>query len=208
MRTSALIFWLCTAGAGVAQDADPTPLSPGRGPVLLGDRRPIGTYPSLGATTPTVPLGGEVKTAEEILADPEARMIFTALAGLGCVIAPSQVASTLAPMGISFEAARRVFTDLEVSGLGTQSSDGRMAIPASLCPPPDPEPSYRDQVLQVFSDAGCTLSEEDILAALPDLEEPQLRSILAPMQARGVLEIGSLSATLAPPLCGDETVSR
>ena len=93
MRTSAIIFCLCAAGTAVAQDADPTPLPSDRGPVLLGDRRPIGDYPTLGATTPTVTLGGEAKTAEEILADPEARMIFTALAGQGCVIAASDVAS-------------------------------------------------------------------------------------------------------------------
>lgn len=208
MRIPAIIFCLCAAGAAVAQEADPTPLPSDRGPGLMGDRRPIGHYPTLGATTPTVPLGGEAKTADEILADPEARMIFTALAARGCVIAPADVAPTLAPLGISFEAARRVFTDLEVSGLGTQSSDGRMSIPASLCPPPQPEASYRDQVLQDFSDAGCTLSEEDILTALPDLGEPQLQAILAPMQAQGALEIGLLSATLAPPLCGDETASR
>ena len=107
----------------------------------------------------------------------------------------------LSPLGFAPDAVRKVFTDLRLSGYGSLSADGQMALSPELCPPADPVPSPRDRILETFRKNDCTLSEEALRQALPDIGEAQMQAVLGPILNAGDMTVSSASATLKSPLC-------
>ena len=176
---------------------------------LLADRQAPASYPTLTAPDDDGGALDGAATSDTLAAksdNAEAQALFTALAGMNCRIASSEVADRLGPLGFDPETVTATLATLYIEGAASLDWQGNLSLPAALCPPDTPAPSPRDRVIAAMRENGCTADETTLRAAagVSDLSDAQLLAILGPMRERGEIETGTLTATLSPELCQED----
>lgn len=127
--------------------------------------------------------------------------LFTVLANRGCSIAEREMSDVLGPLGFDFDFVSDTLTRLVLDEEASVNADNELHLPASVCPPAKPAPSPRDVVLQAFADAECTLSEDALRDAAPDLSDAALFAVLKPYHDAGNLRVSGGRATLRDAVC-------